>query len=442
MKTVNLFLGTLFCLGLLNHSVINAQSTVYVKQIITANSGKFETSPPYADYVTMQTYNPQTKNSDVFNTIFTQSAQSMVISGQMVYVTAQDSIVKYDLNSMQRMAAILDSGLNQLAVFKGKLIVSKQYPLTNDFVEILDTATLGLVKEVQGISGDCGGIAFTNDTLYVAVNGGYLGTIGKLAVIDPSDWSLKTEIDFGPAAVGIFDLYNYKGMIVSVNATPYGVIDTGSITVYNPSTRKFVNVILHHTVGNSEGPGSAGIIDSLLYLNLDYGIGTFNLITLAIEDSVIIRNPGSSVYIISATVDTIDDRIYTNIGNFSSPGYCLVSNLAGDSITSYATGISSNAIVVDYRISGVGIFNHPPESIAVNLYPNPVSDQLNISSHRQLDVRTLMITDITGKVMLLQTPGSQETTNFTVSCRNFPSGMYYLILETSEGRVVSTFVKQ
>ena len=180
MKAGNLLLGTLLCLGLFNYSVTIAQSTVYVKQIITANSGKFEISPPYSDYVTVQAYNPQTKNVDVFNTIYTQSAQSMVISNHMIYVAAQDSIVKYDLNTMQRKAAVADSGLNQMAVFNGKLIVSKQYPLTNYFVEVLDTSTLGEVAEIPGITGDCGDITSANDTLYVAVNGGYLGTVGKL----------------------------------------------------------------------------------------------------------------------------------------------------------------------------------------------------------------------------------------------------------------------
>jgi hypothetical protein len=442
MKAGNLLFGTFLYLGLLNYSVTIAQSTVYVKQIITANSGKFETEPPFSDYVTLQTYNPQTRNVDVFNTIYTQSAQSMVIFNHMIYIAAQDSIVKYDLNAMQRKVAIADSGLNQMAVFNGKLIVSKQYPLTKYFVEVLDTATLGEVAEISGITGDCGGITSANDTLYVAVDSGYQGKVGKLAIIDPSTWTLITEVNLGSAAVGIFDLYNYKGKIISVNATPFTVVDIGSITVYDPLTRKFLNIILRHTVGSSEGPGSAGIKDSLLFLDLDYGIGTFNLNKLAIQDSVIIHNPGTSEYIISAAVDTINDRIYTDIGDYATAGYCLVTDLKGDSLTSYSTGISSNFIVVDYRTYPSGIFNHSLESTAVTLFPNPVSDRLNISVHEQLDINTLMVTDLTGKVLLMQTSESPLATNFSISCRNLPSGMYYLILETSEGKLVSTFVKQ
>jgi hypothetical protein len=439
MRTRHLLLSVILCMGLLDCSMGIAQSSGYVKQIITTNSGKFEYSLPYTDYATVQAYNPQTGSVNLFNTIYTQSTQCVVVSGKMGYVAAQDSIVKYDLNSMQRVAAVKDSGLGQLAVLNGKLIVSKQYPITNNFVEVLDTANLGIIAEISGISGDCGGIMMINDTVYVAVNGGWMGTNGKLAIINPSTWTLNTEVDFGSEAIGIFNLYSYKEKLFSINKTPYGVVDTGSITVYNPLDRSFMNVIINHTVS-----AGAGIKDSLLYLGLDNGIGSFNLKMLKVQDSIIVPDPGSSVftYITSSVVDTLNGRIYVNIGDYVTPGYCLVTALNGDSITSFSTGISSDAIAVDYRFYPAGIPNTNSEESAVKVFPNPVLDNLTIVLDGHYDLKRLLVSDISGRVLLTQSIESMDNMSVTLSCQNLPSGMYYVIIETSNGRLVKPFIKQ
>jgi hypothetical protein len=437
MKTRILPLVAILLMSVIFHSKIIAQSPAYTKQIITSNSGKFESSPPYNDYVTVQAYNPQTKAVDVFNTTFTQSSQFLVISHGICYLAAQDSIVKYNLNTYQRLAAIKDSGLSQMALFNGRLIVSKQYPVTTNYVEVLDTTTLSTIAEITGISGDCGGISTSLDTLYVAVNGGYLGTLGKLAIIDPSTWTLKTEVNFGLGAVGISNIYNYKNKLCSVNKTPYGA-DSGSVTVYDPANRHFNTIILKQIVG-----AGTGIKDSLLYLGLNYGIGSFNLDKLRIQDSSLIHDPGSSFfnYIISSTIDTFENRIYANIGDYSTAGHCLVTSLHGDSITSYSTGISSDAIAVDYRNYPSGIANISAPNKEVKVFPNPVTDKLNVSISSQLDVKTISVTDITGRVLVSLPFDEIKNMNMTLECRNFSSGMYYLVTETLEGRVVNPFVK-
>jgi hypothetical protein len=88
MKSKMFLVGTMLSLGLSYCYVTNAQSLGHVKQIIAVNSGKFEYAPPYMNYVIVQTYNPRSDSVTLFNTISTQSAQSVVIAGKMAYVTA------------------------------------------------------------------------------------------------------------------------------------------------------------------------------------------------------------------------------------------------------------------------------------------------------------------------------------------------------------------
>ena len=436
MKFKNLLLPATACLVLMFSIQGFTQSSGYVKQVITSNSGKFEYNPPYTDWVTLQSYNPQKKHVTNFSTIYTQSSQSILISGHVGFFAAQDSIVKYDLNTFERMAAIADTGLNRMAMYKGRLLVSKQYPVTQNFLEVLDTSNLGVIAQVSGISGDCGGICSFNDTIYIAVNGGYMGTEGKLAIVDPASWTLKTEVNFGHQAVGIMELYLSNGRIFSVNKTPYGVVDTGSVTVYTPPNRSYKNIFLPAIVG-----AGSGVKDSLLYLVINYGIGSFNLNTLAIADTSIVKDPGSAVftYIISSAVDTLDGRIYSNIGDYVTPGHCLVTSLKGDSIDTYPTGISSDAIAVDTRFYGAGIRDISGQDISINLFPNPVQDRLKISFSRNISLESLIVTDASGREIIKIKPGVSSGTDYEIPVITLTPGIYYLLIGTTEGQVVKSF---
>jgi hypothetical protein len=142
MKKMNLPWASALALIILIPSPTLAQTMSWVKQVISVNSGKFEASPPYLDFVTVQAFNPSNQSVNGFNTIFTQSAQDILIHGQFAYIAAQDSLIKYNLNNYDRVAAIADSGLSKLGIYHNRLIVSKQYPVNTYFVEVLDTANL------------------------------------------------------------------------------------------------------------------------------------------------------------------------------------------------------------------------------------------------------------------------------------------------------------
>ncbi|MGA3013715.1 MAG: hypothetical protein ABSD71_06740, partial [Bacteroidales bacterium] len=155
----NLPLGLLLISLILSSNIlIEAQSNTIAKQVIIANGGKFETSPPYSDYVTVESYNLTTLDVTVFNTIYTQSVQDVLIKNNYAYVTAQDSIVLYNIDTYKRIAAVKDSGINQMALNNNQLIVTKQYPIKRFRVEVLDANTLGLLAFVDGIPGDCEGV--------------------------------------------------------------------------------------------------------------------------------------------------------------------------------------------------------------------------------------------------------------------------------------------
>jgi hypothetical protein len=437
MKKRSLHVFFTLCLGIIAPVMLNGQ-TSYVKQIITANSGKFEFSPPFQDYVTLQSYNPVSGAVNMFNTVFTQSAQDVCLKGNIAYIAAQDSIIKLNLNTYQRIAAIADSGLSKLYVLGNKLFVSKQYPVNTFFAEVLDTVDLSLVTSIAGISGDCGSMVAAGDSLYLTVNGGWMGTEGKIAVIETTGWTLVREINFGTEAVGMLYIFRYENKLFTVNKSPYMTPDVGSISTYNLDDRTFVNTVINKNVGLS-----AGIDGHLLYFGLDYGIGSFNMNTLQVEDSVMVSDPGSALfkYITSATVDTLNDRLYINIGDYATPGTCLVATLAGDSVTSYATGISSDAIAVDYRVAHAGIENQEREPMLLTIYPNPVSERLTVKLMNQQAIEEIIVTDLMGRVVIHKSGDDQKNTT-TLQVKSLITGLYSIMVRTSDTSFSGKFLKQ
>jgi hypothetical protein len=425
-------LALIFSIPLLS----NAQKTSYAKQVISVNGGKFETSPPYSDFATAQAFNPLNHAVNTFGTIYTQSVQDILILDHFAYVAAQDSIIKYNLNTFDRVVAIADSGLSKIGSYQNRLVVSKQSPVTKYFVEILDTANLSLVSRIGNISGDCGGLVVTNDSLYVAVNGGWMGTVGKIGVIDPLTWTLKREINLGTDATGINNLYIDNGKIYSVNTTPYGST-TGSISVYDPATDIYTNKTITVTVGNG-----VGVKNHLLYAGFNNGIGSFSLSSMTIIDTTIVKDPGASVfkYILSTGLDTINDLFYVNIGDYATNGYCLIANFSGDSIYSYATGISTQAIGIDYRTYPAGISEKSSLS-SVSIFPNPVVSQLNIQYHGDQDVDEIKITDVNGTIVSSFNTTLKKNGKLSISVTDMPAGLYCLILKTEENSLISKFIK-
>jgi hypothetical protein len=325
-------------------------------------------------------------------------------------------------------------------MFGNKVLVSKQYPIKRFFLEVLDE-NLSLLARVQNISGEAAGIISAwnagQNIVYVAVNGGYAGTEGKLARINPVNWTVLGEINFGANAVGINDLYFYDSKIYTVNRTPSGNPYRGSVTVYDFIQDNFINHMFDVLVGDG-----AGIKDNLLYLKMNEGLGSIDMDTKQIADTTIIPDPGTSNrrYIISAAVDYINDLFYINLGNRSSYGVGEIATLSGDSITSYTAGINAEAIAIDYR-TPVGIDPGQTINDFVNIYPNPVTDFLVLNLNSPETIKFIKITDLTGRVIHEILPDEIEKV-IRFNCEDLNSGVYLLSFLTDSGMKTRKFIKK
>jgi hypothetical protein len=445
MKKNFLLVLSLILLILSSNILIQAQSNTIAKQVIIANGGKFETAPPYSDYVTVESYDLTTMDVTVFNTIYTQSVQDILINNHYAYITAQDSIVLYNIDTYQRIAAVKDSGINQMALNHNQLIVTKQYPIKRFRVEVLDANTLGLLAFVDGIPGDCEGVNIYGGYAYVAMDSGYAGSQGRLAVIDTSTWTVDTIVNFGPSGIGIYSVYQYGGYIYTVNVTPYGAGNIGSITKFNPGNYSFTT----NTFGLALGPGY-GIDGNLLYLGVTSGtgggersgIGAYNLDTQIMQDTDIIHFTGQtgSVEIHSVGLDFVNKKFYTNLGNRTSFGIGVVFSFTGDSLTSYSDGINPDACAVDFR-TPTGIIGQGRIMDDISIYPNPADDFININLNSPATSEVIKILDLTGRV--IETRQVQKNENrIRMDIATCSSGVYLISFTSDEGTKVRKFVKR
>ena len=70
-----------------------------------------------------------------------------------------------------------------------------------------------------------------------------------------------------------------------------------------------------------------------------------------------------------------------------------------------------------------------------SIYPNPVNNVLNISVKNEMTINSLTITDLNGRVV------SSSSSSTSIDVSNLSSGVYFVSIETNEGKGTSKFVK-
>lgn len=96
----------------------------------------------------------------------------------------------------------------------------------------------------------------------------------------------------------------------------------------------------------------------------------------------------------------------------------------------YSNYIGIDAFSVDRPLSSDSFFKNN-----FSIYPNPVNDMLNISMKNEITINNLSITDLNGRVV----SSSDSSTSIDVS--SLSSGVYFISVETNEGKGTSKFVK-
>ena len=101
-------------------------------------------------------------------------------------------------------------------------------------------------------------------------------------------------------------------------------------------------------------------------------------------------------------------------------------------------GIANNfAMTIDANLT-LSSENFGDNSLdKIVLYPNPVISVLSISNANIYEIRNVFVTDINGRKIKIQSDSFSE-----IDVSDLNSGVYFLTIETDEGKSTKKFIKQ
>mgnify|MGYP003998744985 FL=1 len=412
-------------LVLLISANINAQNW-YLNQVLVGSGGNF--SDP-DNHVTISSYNTINQITSDFGSILTQSIQDIIIVDNYAYIAAQDSIAKYDIDSYEKLAITSAIGVNKLHMANNKLVASFQYPEIDNFIKIYEIHNLDLISSISEVSGEAAGLTSIDNFIYAAVNGGWAGTGGKIAIIDIHDLSFIQEVNLDSLGKGIKDLFVHENQVLSVNATPWGGT-TGHISVIDQYGSISNSYMIPATIGSL-----VGVKNNMIYTVMNNGIGSIDMETMTIVDESVIDQPPLTIS--CAKLDTLNNEFYVSTTNYSSMGEGTIFDLNGFQIGSYTAEISPDAMAFDYRDNSN---INEAELYLTNIYPNPASSKINVQTQID-DVKSVIVVDNLGRI-IYENSGSNFKNLISIDISSFNSGIYTLRLTNNVGVSSSKFIKQ
>ena len=428
IKTFYYFPFILFCFFAKN---IDAQ------QLIVVNGGLFGSSTEFANVGIYNSANGSYSNLD---TIRTNSVQDVLVEdNRYIYVAAQDSIVKYDLWTSERVAAAQFGATStiRLGLYGEKLIVGNWYGASEGNLRIFDKNSLSFIDSIPEISKGATDFSIIGNKVFIAqnnTNANYSDTLGYIAVVDLDNLSFLRYDTLSSVGDEIGRLVNVGDtMLYSIN----GISSTISSLHIAGGVK---NTVAAAALLNPKSTGKSVFFDGIKwYLPFNNGIGTYDLVNNSVinADIVIppaIIAPGAPATYFSFAVDPDYNKIYVSIFDFVTQQYNqgLIYNLNGDSIGVFPVGFSPE--VLDVLKSSVVMNNAEVQNAAeISIFPNPVTNFINIVHNESIS--NLEIIDLNGKV--LKRCEAIETSTVSIDLSNLPTGIYFARI----GSKVKKFIK-
>jgi hypothetical protein len=422
IKTFYYFPFILFCFFAKN---IDAQ------QLIVVNGGLFGSSTEFANVGIYNSANGSYSNLD---TIRTNSVQDVLVEdNRYIYVAAQDSIVKYDLWLGERIAAAGFGSVStiRLGLYADKLLVGNWYGASEGNLRIFDKNTLSYIDSIPEISMGASDFLVIGNKAYIAqnnVNSSWSDTLGYIAVVDLDS-----------------SRFLYNDTLSTLGDEIGRLVNVGDTAIYTLNGVGNTISMLHLSSGNKQTQAAAALLypksvggtifhdGSNWFLPFNNGIGTYDLVNNTVVNADIVILP--SMYNFAFGVDVNAGKIYVSNFDYSNQAnnIGMVYNLSGDSTAVFPVGLSPEVLGILKSNVSLGNFANNSVQFDFQLFPNPCSELLNISS--STEIGSVRISDISGRV-LLEKQGIENNT-FQIGTALLPKGIYLITV----GKGTHSFIK-
>lgn len=405
---------------------LNAQENLKPYRLIIGNGGEYGNP---GNNVTVASYLTESQDYNVFDSINSQSIQSICLDSSYAYVLAQDSIIKYSLENQNRVAATKLTALRDIEQYGENLIITRQFPADDSCVYVLNKIDLSVTKIVQ-TPGETGGIAIVGDSAYIAVPGPYGTSQGKLAVMNLYDFTISKEMNFGSSAKGLSEVFYKEPFIYTVNTHFWDMTNLQySVSEYNIENG---DTATHVFIGDYYGfSGHPVMKENEILIPRSMDIAAFNTETSEIT-SYLDRTIAAMCY------DSVDKKLYLTTSDFSSYGKMYIYNTNSLSVEdSLDVGVSPEALAIQYAVDNTSIkYTEPKEKIS--LYPNPAINTVRFKDNKLNGEYSVKIFNIAGEELVnknLKKGGILDISNLT-------NGVYIVRILAAKETYVTKLLKQ
>ena len=413
----------IFSLSLtLSAFAINAQKTIVV------NGGRFGNS---AENISVNVYDTQIKTTTTIDSIGSQSVQDILVSGNIAYVAAQDSIVRYDLSTQQRTAAVKFQGVSTKTMAlstNNELVVANWYnpfggPALTHHLYIYDQTTLAL-KDSIGVQGGINSMIGTLGGVLVTQNSstsGFSDTLGYVLIVNVANRLVVDTLratnysgDIGeliPKSVVTNGFYSFNSVSNTITDFSNPSIFPPYFTVNNNSTNQNLKV---------GSKSQYSVFGDTLFVSMNQGIGSIDLTNLAVLDSNLI-----DTVVTAFTYDTLNAKFYVTATDYFSYTSGKIYDRAGNYLDTFITA-SSPEVVRMYYDQTTGIFEYKSNSNSnFKIFPNPATFAVSI----ELDepISQIVIHDMKGK-LVKQVSATSTKSNIDLS--SLSKGIYIVSIIT------------
>ena len=382
---------------------IYVQAQSEINQVIIANGGQFGNP---TEQCNLASFNPVTSTYTVFDTIPVNSVQHLLVEGNHLYVAAQNFIVKYDLDTYERLFIADFPGLSthQLALFEDKLLATNFYGQTIDNLYIFSKTDLTLIDTVQEVKSPGGTMAIVGNRLFIGQNnkgnidacppnGCYNDTTGYLTEIDLVSNQWVQDIMLTNNGLEVGRLLTDGTNIYCLNEV------SNSITTFNSSTEVSSTSLLTQDITTGRYRNEAIIQDGNIIALFNGGIGKLSTDLTAFSQQV-------DTFAIAFALDTINNQFYITATDFFSYTSGYTFSEEGAFLHEMPTGISPEAIAIQY--------NQAPEITNVELNSQQIItiDLSELVTDRDGDsiiVESILTAPLNGVVSILNDGNVQYT---------------------------------
>ena len=323
-------------------------SQTVTKKIILVNGGQFGNP---LENVNIVLIDPAGGAPQTLDTIQTQSTQDLLIEGTEIFVAAQDSIVKYNLISGERLAAAPFGAPSTIAMqrYGDYLLVGNWYapfgatgPYRNHF-RIFDKNTLAFVDSIPEVKEGAKSFVVVGDTAYIAQNrtsAAFSDTAGWMVRVNLATLTYIDSLAVNQNGEDLGNLVVKNGLIYGINS------ESNTLTVVNPATGTGTTLAANANF-QAGGYGSRLALDQngLLHTVIADKIATYNL------DTRMVVNPSVVDTVVTAfALDTLRNLYYITQTDYFSYSRGGVYNFSGQKTASFTTGFSPEVIEVAYNM--------------------------------------------------------------------------------------------